>query len=62
MISILIHTCGLGRKDFQYLSFIKSFCFYPGGKDGFQASEKAAWHPRCESQTYTNENLTKSIR
>ena len=32
-----------------------------GGKDGFQASEKAAGHHRRESQTYTNENAKTTI-
>ena len=45
----MILTCQcIGQEMHHY--FTPAIYFYPGGKDGFQASEKAAWHPGCESQ------------
>ena len=43
----------------MYHSIMKAICFYLGGKDGFQASEKAAWHTRRESQAYIQMRLQK---
>ena len=35
---------------YEYIIIFQAVCFYPGGKDGFQASEKATGNPRRESQ------------